>query len=483
MIQEQLLINGKWVNAISGKTRIIYNPANWDEAVAEVPMASRADAINALKVAHNAFPIWSGMTSRQRSEIMHRAAQVVRDRLDRIARLMTLEIGKPLKDARKEILFAAMVLDYYADEGMRVYGEIAPTETPSLRSMVIRQPIGVVSMITPWNFPVDLLAWKVAPALAAGCTFVAKPASAAPLAATEFVRAIDDAGLPPGTANVLIGPGKEVGAELVENSIPRKIAFTGETETGKTIMARAAGTMKRVSLELGGNAPFIVASDADLDRAVPDAVRRCFSNMGQICISVNRIYVEEVVADEFIKRFVKTTRNIKVGNGFDPEVELGPMFDETGREKTKEHIADALSKGAHLLYGGREPEGPEYKHGYFFLPSILTDVDHSMLVMREETFGPIAPIMRVKCFEEAIALANDTRYGLASYVYTSDIAKAMYAAEKLEAGGVGINVNDVSELQAPFGGWKQSGFGRELGKYGLENYLEVKHVKIRGNGR
>ncbi len=480
MFQEKLLIGGKWVDAASGKTRLIYNPANWDEAIARVPVAVRMDAVQALEAARDAFPVWSGMSPRERSNIMHRAADLVRERVDEIARLMTLEIGKPLKDSRKEIMFAAMVLDYYADEGMRVYGEIVPAEIAGLRSLVIRQPVGVVSMITPWNFPVDLLAWKVAPALAAGCTFVAKPASAAPLSATEFVRAIDDAGLPPGTANVVIGPGSEVGAELVENDIPRKVAFTGETETGKRIMAQAAGTVKRVSLELGGNAPFVVASDADLDKAVPEAVRRSFSNMGQICISVNRIYVEEPVADEFIERFVERTRNIKVGNGMDPDVELGPMFDEEGRQKTKEHIADALEKGARLLYGGHEPEGPEYERGYFFLPTVLTDVDHSMLVMREETFGPVAPIMRVKSFEEAIDLANDTRYGLAAYVYTSSLAKAMYAAEKLEAGGVGINVNDVSELQAPFGGWKQSGFGRELGRYGMENYLEIKHVKIRG---
>ncbi len=479
MIEEKLLIGGKWVNAASGKTKLIYNPANWDEAIAEVPVAGRADAVKALGAARDAFPIWSGMTPRERSKIMHKAADLVRERVDDIARAMTLEVGKPLKDSRKEILFAAMVLDYYADEGMRVYGEIVPTEIAGLKSLVVRQPVGVVSMITPWNFPVDLLAWKVAPALAAGCTFVAKPASAAPLSATEFVRAINDAGLPPGTANVVIGPGGEVGEELVTNGIPRKVAFTGETETGKRIMSLAAGTVKRVSLELGGNAPFIVASDADLDRAVPEAVRRSFSNMGQICISVNRIYVEEPVADEFIQRFVERTRALKIGNGMDPDVEMGPMFDEEGRQKTKEHIADAVSKGAKLLCGGREPEGPEYERGYFFLPTVLTNVDHSMLVMQEETFGPVAPIMRVNSFEEAVELANDTPYGLAAYVYTSSLARAMYAAEKLEAGGVGINVNDVSELQAPFGGWKQSGFGRELGRYGIENYLEIKHIKVR----
>lgn len=336
----------------------------------------------------------------------------------------------------------------------------------------------MAALITPWNFPVDLLAWKVGPALAAGCTFVAKPPSRAPLAATEFLRAVNDAGLPPGGANVVHGPGGEVGAELVENPISRKIAFTGETATGRWIMAHAATQIKRLSLELGGQSPFIVAQDAEIEKAAAACVRRAFSNMGQICISVNRVYVASEVAEEFTSEVVRLTKQLKIGNGLDPAVDLGPMFSGTQREKTKEHVADALAKGAELLIGGREPEGEEYARGYYYLPTVLTEVDHSMKVMREETFGPVAPIMAFESLDEAIRLANESEYGLAAYIFTNDLRTAIRAAERLEAGGVGVNVNDVVDIQAPFGGWKQSGFGRELGHWGLEAYLETKHIRL-----
>jgi len=477
MRRSQMLIDGQWVDSISGEAAVIRNPAN-QEPVAEVPVGTREDARCALEAAQHAFPLWAKTTAQRRGEILHEGARLVRERLEEIAQLLTLEQGKPLKDAKKEILFAADVLDYYAEEGKRIFGEWVPAASPRIRSFVIKQPIGVAALITPWNFPVDLLAWKVAPALAAGCTIVAKPPSAAPLAATAFIRAIHDAGTPPGVVNVVLGPGPEVGAELVENPISRKIAFTGETSTGKWIMERAARHLKRVSLELGGQCPFIVCKDASLDKAVASGVRRAFSNMGQICISVNRIYVADEIADEFIARFVERTRALKIGNGLNPDVDLGPMFNEEGRQKTREHIADALAKGAKLLCGGREPEGEEYARGFFFLPTVLSDVDHTMRVMREETFGPVAPIMRFKTLDEALALANDTSYGLAAYIFTNDLTTAIYAAERLEAGGVGVNVNDVSELQAPFGGWKESGFGRELSHYGLEGYLEIKHVRL-----
>jgi succinate-semialdehyde dehydrogenase len=470
-----MLINGEEVASFSGKVEIIYNPAN-HEPVAEVSVGSRQDAKIALEAAKQAFPLWSKASSQERARVLHAAADLVRKRADGIAQLLTKEQGKPLKNAKMEVMSSADVLDYYAEEGKRNYGEWIVS--PHSRSIVIRQPVGVAALITPWNFPVDLLAWKVAPCLAAGCTFVAKPPSKAPLAATEFVRAVCDAGLPRGSANVVHGQGSEVGAELVENPISRKIAFTGETKTGRWIMAHSAAHIKRVSLELGGQSPFIVCEDTDLQAAAAAAAQRAFSNMGQICISVNRIYVAEEVAEQFTGELVKRAERLKIGNGLEADVDLGPMFSWAQREKTKEHVADALTNGAELLSGGREPEGKAYEKGYFFQPTVLGEADHSMRVMREETFGPVAPIMKFKTIAEAIALANDTEYGLAAYVFTNDLKTALRVAEGLEAGGIGINVNNVVDLQAPFGGWKESGLGRELGHSGLEAYLETKHIRL-----
>jgi succinate-semialdehyde dehydrogenase / glutarate-semialdehyde dehydrogenase len=475
MHQSYMLINGEEVPSLSGKVEIIYNPAN-QEPVAEVCIGTRQDAVLALQAAKRAFPIWSGLSSQKRAEILHAAADQVRLRLDRIARLITMEQGKPLKNAKGEVRSAADTLDYFAEEGKRNFGEWIAA--PQSRSIVLRQPIGVAALITPWNFPVDLLAWKVAPALAAGCTFVAKPPSQAPLAATEFVKAVHDAGLPPGAANVVHGPGSEVGAELVENPISRKIAFTGETETGRWIMAHAAGQIKRVSLELGGQSPFIVCRDADLDAAAAACAQRAFSNMGQVCIGVNRVYAAEEIAEEFTAKLVERTNRFKIGNGMEPDVDLGPMFNRAQLEKTREHVADALNKGAELLCGGSEPDGDAYRNGFFYLPTVLSQANHKMRVMREETFGPVAPICEFKTLEEAIHLANDTEYGLAAYLFTRDLLTAIYASERLEAGGVGVNVNNVVDMQAPLGGWKQSGLGRELGHYGLEAYLETKHIRL-----
>lgn len=473
----QMLIGGEWLDAFSGDHAVIRNPATGDP-VAEVPIGGREEARMALEVAQRAFPSWAGTPAEKRAVLLHRAADLLRERLEEISRWLTMEQGKPIRDAQKEVALAAQVFDYYAEEGKRILGEWIPTSSSHIRSLVIRQPVGVAAVIAPWNYPVELLAWKIAPALAAGCAVVAKPASAAPVAATEMIRALHDAGFPPGTVNLVLGPGRTVGAELVENPIARKIAFTGETETGRWIMERAARSIKRVSLELGGQSPMIVCRDADLEKAVVAGVRRAFSNMGQICISVNRIYVAEEIADAFIARFVERARSLRIGNGLDPEVELGPMFNEEVRQRTREHIADAVSKGARVLCGGREPEGEAFRRGYFFLPTVLVEVNHSMRVMREETFGPVAPIMRFRDLEEAIALANDSPYGLAAYVFTRDLSAAFYVAERLESGGVGVNINDVTELQAPFGGWKESGLGRELGRWGLESYLELKHIRI-----
>jgi len=477
MYQSQMLIDGRDLplEEGSGRTAVIYNPAS-QEVVAEVAVGRRQEARLALQAASRAFPIWSGSSSQKRADILHDAAARVRERAEEIARLLTLEQGKPLKYARTEVLSSADVLDYYAEEGKRSYGQWLAG--PRSRSIILRQPIGVAALITPWNYPVDLLAWKVAPCLAAGCTFVAKPPSLAPLAATEFVRAVCSAGLPAGAANVVHGPGGEVGAELVENPISRKIAFTGETATGRSIMAAAAAHIKRVSLELGGQSPFIVCADADIKAAAASAAQRAFSNMGQICISVNRIYIAEEVAEAFTSELVAAAENFKIGNGLDPDVDLGPMFSRQQRDKTREHVADALEKGAELLCGGREPEGQAYERGYFFQPTVLGQANHKMRVMQEETFGPVAPLMKFKSMEEAISLANDSPYGLAAYLFTSDLKTAIRAAEGLEAGGIGVNVNNVVDLQAPFGGWKESGLGRELGRWGLEAYMETKHIRL-----
>jgi len=477
MHYSKMLIDGKPVESLSGELITIYNPAN-HEPVAQVSVGGREEARLALEAARKAFPSWADTHSQWRGEILHESARLVRQRADDIATLLTLEQGKPLKDSRREVLSSADVLDFYAEEGKRNFGQWVPCAFKDNRSLVIKQPIGVAAVITPWNLPVDLMAWKVGPALAAGCTVVAKPPSLAPLAATALIQAVNDAGAPPGVINVVHGSGSIVGAELVENPISRKIAFTGETATGRWIMEHAAKHIKRVSLELGGQSSFIVCSDASIDKAVSSCAQRAFSNMGQICISVNRIYVAEEVADEFTSKLVDRTIKLKVGNGLDPGIDLGPMFSEAQRQKTREHIDDAVQKGARILCGGREPEGEKYANGFFFLPTVIENVDHSMRVMREETFGPVAPVMHFRTLDEAIKLANDTEYGLAAYIFTNDLTTAIRAAEKLEAGGIGVNVNNVAEIQAPFGGWKQSGLGRELGHYGLEEYFELKHIRL-----
>ncbi|MGB9902015.1 aldehyde dehydrogenase family protein [Methanothrix sp.] len=473
MYRSMMLINGERVEGASGRFEIIHNPAN-QEPVAEVAIGDVIDAVKALEAAQRAFPGWSSVSARKRCGLLHDAAEIVRERADHISKLLTMEMGKPIRDSRREVLSAADSLDYFAEEGLRNIGEwISAGDT---RSIVVKQPVGVVSMITPWNYPVELLAWKAGPALAAGCTAVAKPSSLAPVAATEFVMAINDAGLPPGVLNIVHGSGDTVGAELVTNPVSRKISFTGETSTGRWIMEAAARHLKRVSLELGGHAPMIVFDDADIDAAAGACVRRAFGNMGQVCISVNRVYVDDAIAEDFAEKVIRRTLDLRIGDPLDPEVDLGPMVSERQRRKTREHIEDALRKGARILCGGREPEG--FTRGYYFMPTVLTDVDHTMCIMREETFGPVAPIMRFSSEEEAVRLANDTEYGLAAYVYTNSLRRAVRTAERIEAGSVGVNIGSVIDLQAPFGGWKQSGIGRELSHRGLEEYLEIKHIRL-----
>ncbi len=471
------LIGGEW--RVGPTTFSVVNPATGEE-ISKATGGNPKDVDDAVTAAAEAFPRWAGTSVRERAAVLHRAAALMRERLEDMAILLTREQGKPLRDSRKELAATADVVDLYAEEAKRIGGEAQPGETGESFSLVLRQPVGVVAAIGPWNFPVELLAWKIAPALAAGCTVVAKPPSEAPLAVLEMGRCFLDAGILPGALNMVTGSGRTVGEALVTHPMIRKVAFTGSTATGRRIGALAMDGLKRVTLELGGSAPFIVCEDADLNRAVPDAVRRSFSHAGQICISVNRIYVHEQLLEEFTQRFVERTNQLVVADGLRvPDADLGPMISESARQQVREHVADAVTKGARVLAGGREPEGDEYARGYFYLPTVLVDVDASMRCMCEETFGPVAPIASFGTLEEALEMANATEYGLAAYLYTRDLKTALHAAARLASGGVGINVNDITDFHMPFGGWKASGIGRELGRYGLENYLELKHVRVR----
>ena len=475
-----LLIDGEWRASADGADLPVTNPANGEE-IARVSQATTADVGAALEAASRAFPVWASLSARERARIMHGAMDIFRRNLDDAARALTREHGKPLNDSIKECSYSADVIDFYAEEGRRLDGTHFAGDLGPTHSFVLKQPVGVVAAITPWNFPVDLLAWKLGPGLAAGCTFVIKPPSEAPLAATLFVKAFVEAGIPPGVVNIVTGPGRTVGAELVTNPLSRKIAFTGSTATGLWIAEQAARQLKAVTLELGGSAPFVVCDDADLDIAVPEALRRAYSHTGQICINVNRIFVQRGVYEEFVARFADAASRLRVtADGLaEPDADMGPMINQAGLKTVRQHVADAVERGAQIATGGKAPDGPQFARGYFFLPTVLTGVEREMRVMREETFGPVTPIARFDTLAEGIAMANDTPYGLAAYAYTNDLDRAFYAARHLRAGGVGINVNDITDIRGPFGGMKQSGVGRELGQPGMDSYLEVKHVRYR----
>ena len=477
MEQTPMLIDGLRTGASSKGWIPVIDPAT-EEPIAEVPRGMPDDVDAAVRAADAAFPAWSRTAPAERGAVLHRAAARVRARAEDLALLLTSEQGKPLDEARKEIGEVVRTFGYYAGAATTVLGEIAPTDATSTKSLVFKYPVGVVAAIGPWNYPVSLLAWKIAPALAAGCTLVVKPATETPLAAQAMVEAVLEAGLPRGALNLITGYGRDIGDALIEHPRVRKISFTGSTEVGRRIMAKAAGTIKRVSLELGGQCPMIVWHDADFDRAVRDGVRRAFRNMGQICNSVNRIYVHQAIAEPYIEAFVRQTKALRIGNGRCQDVDLGPMATRDGLTKTMEHIDDAVANGARLLCGGRRPAGVPGGRGYFLEPAVLVDVDHRMKVMREETFGPVAPIMVVSDLDDTIRMANDSVYGLVAYAYTRDLRTAMAFVDGLEAGSVGINTASVASVYAPYGGWKQSGIGRELGRSGLEAYFELKHAVV-----
>ena len=477
MRERRLYIDGAWVSGEGGRHEI-RDPAN-GEQVGATDLASAGDIDKAVEAASRALPAWSATHADRRARILHRAAALIEERVEAIADLLTREQGKPIPDAEKEIRFGVEVIRYFAEEGRRIGGAIRASSRPDVRSLVVSSPVGVVGAITPWNYPVDIFAWKVGPALAAGCTLVVKPPHETPLAIAEIVRCFEEAGLPPGVLNDAPGTGLEAGAALAAHSKVRMITATASTSAGQSIVRAGANTLKRYTLELGGQCPFIVLDDADIAEAASAAARRSFSNMGQICIAVNRILVAKTIHDEFVEAFSAEAGKIQLGHGVKPGVLYGPMLLESGRARVERHIDDALRRGGRLVTGGRRPREPELAHGCFFEPTVIDDAPDGSLVMTEESYGPVVGVRRVCDDEDALAVANALPYGLSAYVYSSDLERAWRFAERLETGAVGINVNDTTELQAPFGGWKLSGFGRELGPEGLMAFRERKHIRVR----
>ncbi|WP_119678132.1 NADP-dependent succinate-semialdehyde dehydrogenase [Indioceanicola profundi] len=475
LLRTQAYIDGKWVDADSGKTVPVTNPADGSE-LGTVPNMGAEETRRAIEAANRAWPAWRAKTAKERAALMRRWFELIMQNQEDLARLMTAEQGKPLAEARGEIAYAANFIEWFAEEGKRVYGDVIPTFKADARIVVQKEPVGVVGAITPWNFPAAMITRKAGPALAAGCPIVIKPATATPLSAFALAVLAERAGIPAGVISVLTGSASAIGGEMTSNPIVRKLSFTGSTEIGKKLMAQCAGTMKKVSMELGGNAPFIVFDDADLDAAVQGALASKYRNAGQTCVCANRILVQDGVYEAFTKKLGEAVRAMKVGAGIDEGVLLGPLIDSAAVEKVEEHIEDALSKGAKVALGGK-------RHGLggtFFEPTILVDVTTDMKVAREETFGPLAPLFRFKDEDEAIRMANDTEFGLAAYFYTRDIGRVWRVAEGLEYGIVGINEGIISTEVAPFGGVKESGMGREGSKYGIEDYLEVKYMLMGG---
>jgi succinate-semialdehyde dehydrogenase/glutarate-semialdehyde dehydrogenase len=478
VVDLKLFIDNEWRPAASGKTFDVYNPAT-GEVIGRAALGDREDAVAALEAASRAFPAWSKTTGEERCRLLKKAGQIIYDRVESLARIITLEQGKPLRDAKREVEAAAETLVYYGEEARRIGGEIAPSKAKNARSLVLRQPVGVVVAISPWNYPMSLMAWKVGPALAAGCTVVAKPTSETPLATGLFVAACSEAGLPKGVVNVVTGKSSILGEELITHPLAQMVAFTGSSEVGRHLMQAASKTLKKLVLELGGHTPMVVFKDADLDRAVADSVKRSFRNMGQICNAVNRVYVEQEVAGPFLERFVAATHKLTMGDGLaHPDVDLGPMVNAEGIERTDRQVKDALAKGATLLCGGRRPDRPEMAHGFFYEPTAVTNVQPDMAVMSEETFGPLVAIDTFSGVDEALKKANSTEYGLVTYAYTNDVSTMWRFAEGMESGTVAFNTVSPDSLYAPYPAWKQSGLGLELGHFGIDEYLRVKHFLI-----
>jgi succinate-semialdehyde dehydrogenase/glutarate-semialdehyde dehydrogenase len=473
LLRQHCFIDGRWTEADDGATLPVTNPAD-GTVLGTVPRMGGAETGRAIAAAAAALPAWRRKTAQERAGVLRRWFDLILASQEDLAVLMTAEQGKPLAEARGEVQYAASFIEWFAEEARRVYGDTVPGFAEDKRILVLKEPIGVVAAITPWNFPAAMVTRKAGPALAAGCTLVLKPASATPFSALALAALGERAGLPAGVLNVVTGSASAIGRELTGNPAVRKLTFTGSTGIGKQLLEQCAATVKKASMELGGNAPFIVFEDADLDAAVRGAVASKFRNTGQTCVCTNRFLVQDTVYDAFAERLVAAVARLQVGDGLQAGVEQGPLIDLDAVLKVEEHIADALAKGGRVLLGGRR----HALGGTFFQPTIIADAHPGMAVSREETFGPLAPLFRFRTEAEAIHLANDTPFGLASYCYTRDLARTWRVAEALEYGIVGINTGLISAAQAPFGGMKESGLGREGGRYGIEDYLEVKYLCI-----
>ena len=477
-IRESAYINGEWVQAQSGKVFSVINPAN-GESLATVPDMGAQDTVLAIQAAEAAWPEWRARTAKDRGSVLRRWFDLVMHHQEDLARLMTAEQGKPLAEARGEVAYGASFIEWFAEEAKRAYGDVVPGHGRDKRILVIKQPIGVVAAITPWNFPVAMITRKVAPALAAGCPVVVKPAEDTPLCALALAVLAESAGVPPGIINIVTcskAQAPEVGEALTTSSIVRKVSFTGSTPVGKLLMRQASDTVKKVSLELGGNAPFIVFDDADLDAAVTGLMASKYRNTGQTCVCANRIYVQSGVYDAFVEKLKVAVGKMRVGAGLEGDTEQGPLINQAALDKVKRHISDATAKGAKVVLGGAE----HALGGNFFEPTILTEVTQDMMVASEETFGPVAPLFRFETEEEVIAKANDSEFGLAAYFYSNDIRRIWHVAEALETGMVGINDGIISTETAPFGGVKESGLGREGSRYGLDEFMELKYLCLGG---
>lgn len=475
LFREQCYVDGAWVQAKAKGTIDVTNPAD-GSVIGTVPAMGVDDTRRAIAAADAAWPAWRALTGKERANILRKWYDLMMRNLEDLAVMMTTEQGKPLAESRGEIAYAASFIEWFAEEGKRVYGDVMSHPLHGKRIVVLKQPIGVVAAITPWNFPAAMITRKCGPALAAGCTVVCKPASQTPYTALALAELAEQAGIPRGVFNVITGPSAEIGKELTTNPTVRKLGFTGSTEVGKLLMARCAGTVKKVSLELGGNAPFIVFDDADLDAAVVGAMASKYRNTGQTCVCANRVLVQDSVYDAFADKMAQAANALKVGSGLEEGVQQGPLIDMRAVEKVEQHIADATQKGARVVAGGsRHALG-----GTFFQPTVLTNVTPNMAVANEETFGPVAPLFRFKDEAEAIRMANDTEFGLAAYFYSRDIGRIWRVAEALEYGIVGINEGIISNEVAPFGGMKESGIGREGSKYGIDEFLEIKYLCLGG---